>query len=114
MSLHRLGGSSRAWLAAGAAAACIIPGAAACAEKKKDDLGSYFDPEALERGAKALREINSSPYGKQVGSPLNTTYRNRCGCRSYWVAGMHMQICPTACAVATDSPLCFPFCPLRF
>lgn len=28
--------------------------------------GAGFDPEALERGAKALREINSSPYAKQV------------------------------------------------
>ncbi|RYQ80174.1 hypothetical protein Ahy_Scaffold1g106756 isoform B [Arachis hypogaea] len=27
---------------------------------------SGFDPESLERGAKALREINSSPYSKQV------------------------------------------------
>ncbi|KAG6416798.1 hypothetical protein SASPL_124238 [Salvia splendens] len=27
---------------------------------------SSFDPEALERGAKALREINSSPHAKQV------------------------------------------------
>ncbi|GAB4849146.1 hypothetical protein Ancab_003954 [Ancistrocladus abbreviatus] len=27
---------------------------------------SGFDPESLERGAKALREINSSPYAKQV------------------------------------------------
>ncbi|KAL6767968.1 hypothetical protein ACKKBF_B37290 [Auxenochlorella protothecoides x Auxenochlorella symbiontica] len=26
----------------------------------------YFDPEALERGAKALREINQSPYAKKV------------------------------------------------
>lgn len=25
-----------------------------------------FDPEALERGAKALREINASPYAKKV------------------------------------------------
>lgn len=25
-----------------------------------------FDPESLERGAKALREINSSPHAKQV------------------------------------------------
>lgn len=25
-----------------------------------------FDPEALERGAKALREINNSPHAKQV------------------------------------------------
>ncbi|XP_010467645.1 PREDICTED: ATPase family AAA domain-containing protein 3C isoform X1 [Camelina sativa] len=28
--------------------------------------GSGFDPESLERGAKALREINSSPHSKQV------------------------------------------------
>lgn len=27
----------------------------------------YFDPEALERGAKALREIQSSPWAKKVG-----------------------------------------------
>ncbi|KAG1677962.1 hypothetical protein FOA52_001380 [Chlamydomonas sp. UWO 241] len=27
---------------------------------------AMFDPDALERGAKALREINKSPYGKQV------------------------------------------------
>lgn len=26
-----------------------------------------FDPESLERGAKALREINSSPHSKKVG-----------------------------------------------
>ena len=26
----------------------------------------YFDPEALERGAKALREIQSSPFAKKV------------------------------------------------
>lgn len=28
--------------------------------------GSGFDPESLERGAKALREINKSPHSKQV------------------------------------------------
>ena len=27
-----------------------------------------FDPEALERGVKALREISSSPHGKKVGT----------------------------------------------
>lgn len=37
-------------------------GAAAAEEPR----GSGFDPEGLERGAKALREINSSPYAKQV------------------------------------------------
>jgi len=32
----------------------------------EDPKGAGFDPEALERGAKALREINSSPHAKQV------------------------------------------------
>ncbi|KDP34401.1 hypothetical protein JCGZ_12805 [Jatropha curcas] len=32
----------------------------------EEPRGVGFDPEALERGAKALREINSSPYSKQV------------------------------------------------
>lgn len=36
---------------------------AAAKELRADRL---FDPEALERGAKALREINKSPYAKQV------------------------------------------------
>ncbi|CAI9282545.1 unnamed protein product [Lactuca saligna] len=31
-----------------------------------EDSKGGFDPEALERGAKALREINSNPYSKQV------------------------------------------------
>ena len=31
---------------------------------KEDD--KYFDPDALERGAKALREIQSSPFAKKV------------------------------------------------
>ncbi|CAN8257699.1 unnamed protein product [Cochlearia groenlandica] len=32
----------------------------------EDSKGSGFDPESLERGAKALREINNSPHSKQV------------------------------------------------
>lgn len=32
-----------------------------------EDSRGGFDPESLERGAKALREINSSPYSKKVG-----------------------------------------------
>jgi len=32
----------------------------------EETKGAGFDPEALERGAKALREINSSPHAKQV------------------------------------------------
>lgn len=35
-------------------------------EKEKDATAPYFDPEALERGAKALREINASPHAKQA------------------------------------------------
>lgn len=31
-----------------------------------DEQKGGFDPESLERGAKALREINSSPHAKQV------------------------------------------------
>ena len=34
----------------------------------EDIRGPSFDPEALERGAKALREINTSPYAKKVNS----------------------------------------------
>ena len=34
----------------------------------EDIRGPSFDPEALERGAKALREINASPYAKKVKS----------------------------------------------
>lgn len=34
----------------------------------EDIRGPSFDPEALERGAKALREINASPYAKKVNS----------------------------------------------
>jgi hypothetical protein len=42
------------------------------AEKKsKNDSSSLFDPEALERGAKALREINKSPFAKQVSVTRN-------------------------------------------
>jgi ATPase family AAA domain-containing protein 3A/B len=35
-------------------------------KKEKDATAPYFDPEALERGAKALREINASPHAKQA------------------------------------------------
>jgi hypothetical protein len=60
----------RAWLLASAAAGAAAAGTAAAGlapvalADKKDD--HFFDPEALERGAKALREINKSPYAKQV------------------------------------------------
>jgi hypothetical protein len=60
------------WLAAGgAAAAALSPAGAALAEKGGDKKaqGPLFDPEALERGAKALREINASPHAKQARRP---------------------------------------------
>jgi ATPase family AAA domain-containing protein 3A/B len=61
---------SRVWYIGGAAvaAAALAPKTALADSKKKEDGpgGPYFDPEALERGAKALREINASPYAKQV------------------------------------------------
>lgn len=64
--MQRLSRHYRAWIVGGAAAAAAIAAPTALADKKDD---AYFDPEALERGAKALREINKSPYGKQVISP---------------------------------------------
>lgn len=34
--------------------------------KRAKDNEKFFDPDALERGAKALREIQKSPYAKQA------------------------------------------------
>ena len=53
-------------ISAGVAAATLGVGGAALCEK--DASGPSFDPEALERGAKALREINSSPHARRVRS----------------------------------------------
>ncbi|KAL3143353.1 hypothetical protein ABBQ38_002187 [Trebouxia sp. C0009 RCD-2024] len=62
MALRSLG---RRWRAgAGVAAAIVAGGTVAYCEDPKTGVG--FDPEALERGAKALREINKSPYAKKV------------------------------------------------
>ena len=46
----------------GAAAVAAASGAALC----DSPVAPGFDPEALERGAKALREINKSANAKQV------------------------------------------------
>ena len=62
MALRQLLGRSSA--AAGFIAAGIAAGGVAYCEK--DVKGPSFDPEALERGAKALREINNSPHAKKV------------------------------------------------
>eukprot|EP00877_Chromochloris_zofingiensis_P015243 jgi/Chrzof1/9973/Cz04g22140.t1 len=70
MAAYRAARQSRAWLLGGlgsTAAACMLPGMVLADKKKDDDVrGPLFDPEALERGAKALREINASPHAKQV------------------------------------------------
>ena len=63
--------------ALGAAVATVTVGSVsvvACAKANASDVkqaatttpGNLFDPEALERGAKALREINTSPHAKNV------------------------------------------------
>lgn len=54
--------------AAGAAAAAAVP-TARCAKDEAKTVAPSFDPEALERGAKALREINLSPHAKNVSVP---------------------------------------------
>ena len=68
MAVPRLAKSMR-WLVAGGAGAALLPTGVAYADKRGDKdkpQGPLFDPEALERGAKALREINASPHAKQV------------------------------------------------
>ncbi|KAK3413921.1 hypothetical protein EUGRSUZ_I02432 [Eucalyptus grandis] len=46
-------------------------------EPPEEPRGAGFDPEALERGAKALREINSSPHAKQVFEVMRKQEQNR-------------------------------------
>ena len=53
-------------LSLGAAAVAAPVAVAQCAKDDKKSVTSSFDPEALERGAKALREINSSVHAKRV------------------------------------------------
>ena len=53
-----------------AAVAVAVPTVTTCAKddkKSTNSVTSNFDPEALERGAKALREINNSTHAKRVG-----------------------------------------------
>ena len=55
--------------AAAAASTPMFLNVAECRDDKdggKSAAAPSFDPEALERGAKALREINASPYAKKV------------------------------------------------
>lgn len=59
-------------LAAGVAAPTMV--LTALADKEgKDSVQRMFDPEALERGAAALKEINKSPYAKNVSSTCHIT-----------------------------------------
>jgi hypothetical protein len=53
-------------LSLGAAAVAAPVAVAECAKDDKKSVTSSFDPEALERGAKALREINNSIHAKKV------------------------------------------------
>ena len=63
--------------AAAAAGAVAAGSAVAYADDIKAGVG--FDPEALERGAKALREINKSPYARKVRT---AAYRSDLQCPS--------------------------------
>ena len=57
-------------MGAGAAgAAAVSAPTARCAKDDAKAITPSFDPEALERGAKALREINLSPHAKNVSVP---------------------------------------------
>ena len=73
-------------------------------KKKRGKQDTYFDPEALERGAKALREIQKSPYAKQVMA-TNPTHQEQ-----YLLSAMllyiHMYYSP--------HPICHPqYCERR-
>ncbi|CAG9462978.1 unnamed protein product [Pedinophyceae sp. YPF-701] len=64
--LGRLGARAAGrWATAAAAAAACAAGAGGVA-LAKDSFKDYFDPEALERGAKALKEIEKSKNAKSV------------------------------------------------
>ena len=74
MALRSLG---RHWrVGANIAAAVAAGGTVAYCEDPKTGVG--FDPEALERGAKALREINKSPYAKKVQHAIADTFLLAC------------------------------------
>lgn len=72
----------------------MASGSALVAHAEKMD-SKYFDPEALERGAKALREINASPHAKRVGLDGEGGFGQR------WAAAAVARLtpshpCPTA------------------
>ena len=59
-------GAHGAMGAGAAGAAAVSAPTARCAKDDAKAITPSFDPEALERGAKALREINKSAYAKNV------------------------------------------------
>lgn len=72
-ALRHLLSAKAALLAGGGMATAVLVGPSVALADKDDSKSSskksddrFFDPTALERGAKALREINQSPYAKQV------------------------------------------------
>lgn len=68
MALRRLAAHKHALAGLAGLGLGVVAPSVAFAEKKDDAGRPLFDPEALERGAAALREINKSPYAKQVRS----------------------------------------------
>ena len=63
-------------MGAGAAgAAAVSAPTARCAKDDAKAITPSFDPEALERGAKALREINKYAYAKNVRAHPHLTTR---------------------------------------
>ena len=61
-------------------AAALAAGGTSYALCDADTRGPSFDPEALERGAKALREINASPYAKKVRVQTPGSEQSFCLC----------------------------------
>jgi hypothetical protein len=86
----------KAWLAAGAATLAVPPLQAMA--DKGEPRGPLFDPEALERGAAALREINKSPHAKQVRARVTWCPRSRRAC-------MHRNL-TRRCGGCPTSPCC--------
>lgn len=74
MALRAVVSGARSSLLLGISGAALGTTVAACA----DDTSKMFDPEALERGAKALREIQASPYAKRVSAAADGHHRRRC------------------------------------
>lgn len=75
MALRQLLSAKGALVAGGLVSSAFLVPSVALADKEdkdKEKTGKratddrYFDPSALERGAKALREMNNSPYAKQA------------------------------------------------